>query len=98
MLDEEYVTDNSNVGSNSTDVNNSSNNSTSHYRDLVKKLDGYNSIYNDSFLITTNNVARRFWKKGHTRPQLLGFFADKEISAEYIGFVDSDCQVITYVD
>ena len=35
---------------------------------------------------------------GHDRQQLLMFWADNFTDAEYVGFVDTDCVFITYID
>ena len=35
---------------------------------------------------------------GHDRQQLLMFYADNYTNAEYVGFVDTDCLFITYID
>ena len=35
---------------------------------------------------------------GHDRQQLLMFWADNFTQSEYVGFVDSDCVFLTYID
>lgn len=44
------------------------------------------------------NEPSNFYSKGYDRQQLLMFWADNYTSSEYVGFVDTDCLFITYVD
>lgn len=39
-----------------------------------------------------------YYIKGHDRQQLLMFWADNFTTAEYVGFVDTDCVFVTYID
>jgi hypothetical protein len=46
----------------------------------------------------TSNEPSTYYKRGHDRQQRLMFWADNFTTAEYVGFVDTDCVFITYVD
>jgi len=50
-------------------------------------------------VIKTNNYPGNWYaNKGHDRQQLLMLYADEFVDSEYVGFVDTDCEFITYVD
>jgi hypothetical protein len=49
--------------------------------------------------VTSNDIPPHWYRgNGYLRQQLLMFYADNYTDAEYIGFGDTDCQFITYVD
>lgn len=68
------------------------------YISFKNKLAYYSKKFNTDLFIATNNVPRRYWKRGHTRPMLVSFYADQHITSDFVGFVDTDCQFITYID
>jgi len=71
--------------------------STSEYgiaRDIITT---FNVSHGFDIYISLNEPSS-FYSKGYDRQQLLMFWADNYTSAEYVGFVDTDCLFITYVD
>lgn len=49
--------------------------------------------------IQYNNIAKQYYHgHGHDRQQLLMFWPENYTSTEYIGYVDTDCLFLTYVD
>lgn len=72
---------------------------TPEYKDfdntLHKFFDGYPHA---EYQVVTNNYDQSVWVHGRWRQQLVGFFADLYVKAEYVGFVDGDSTFITYVD
>lgn len=39
-----------------------------------------------------------YYRSGHDRQQLMMFWADNYTQSEYVGFVDTDCVFLTYID
>ena len=71
--------------------------STSEYgiaRDIITT---FNVSHGFDIYISLNEPSN-FYSKGYDRQQLLMFWADNYTTAEYVGFVDTDCLFITYVD
>lgn len=62
-------------------------------KDGESKISGGISVSQSKF-----NSTSYYHNKGHTRQQLLMFWADLYSASEYIGFADTDCFFITYVD
>lgn len=58
---------------------------------LVQKIPG-------GVRIAYNDPSKYYLGHGHDRQQLVMFWADNFTSAEYVGFVDTDCLFLTYVD
>ena len=52
----------------------------------------------NKIMIKTNNYPSNWYRKGHDRQQLLMLYADEFVDSEYVGFVDTDCEFVTYVD
>ena len=52
----------------------------------------------NKIVIKTNNYPNTWYRKGHDRQQLLMLYADEFVDSEYVGFVDTDCEFVTYVD
>ncbi len=48
--------------------------------------------------IAYNDPSKYYSGHGHDRQQLIMFWADNFTSAEYVGFVDTDCLFLTYID
>jgi hypothetical protein len=64
---------------------------------------GSNTVPTDKkkILIKTNNYPEYWYRQGHDRQQLLMLYADEfidERESEFVGFVDTDCEFVTYVD
>jgi hypothetical protein len=67
------------------------------FRSIVSRY--HQSDINHGIQISTNKLPLRWYGgKGHRRQQLLMFYADGYTNAEYIGFADTDCKFITFVD
>ena len=107
MLDEEEIVLKSKIGNSECQV------SPPHsipaechsldYKKFNKRLTDYRRKYNSTLqLLVDSNSERQFpsssWIEGHSRSQLVGFYADQYVTSEFVAFVDADCLWTSYVD
>lgn len=77
---------------------------SSDYKRFTKRLTDYRKRFNGTglqLLVDTNSerqFPRKAWIEGHSRSQLVGFYADQYMYSEFIAFVDADCFWTSYVD
>lgn len=57
-----------------------------------------NIVEGKAHTVVTYNSPSHHYKTGYDRQQWLKFNADNFTSSEYVGFVDADTVIITYVD
>lgn len=76
---------------------------TSEYKDnyeaFASRIDFFRTNYPSiGFVIKSNDFPKKYWNdNGHSRQQLIMFYADEYVSSDYIGFVDTDALFISYV-
>ncbi len=72
-------------------------NETVAFRELVATLPAYTSKITSGVKISLSPPSH-YYRHGHDRQQRMMFWADNYTTAEYVGFVDTDCVFLTHID
>jgi hypothetical protein len=78
-------------------VYDSENGDSYNFKEMQQYITKYANQLPGPYRLTSNEPST-YYKRGHDRQQRLMFWADNFTTAEYVGFVDTDCVLITYVD
>ena len=80
-----------------TDIENKDNHIDSGIQSLVNNT--LKDVIKGGVSIQYNDIAKQYYHgHGHDRQQLLMFWPENYTSTEYVGYVDTDCLFLTYVD